>query len=60
MAQASLKAAASVSPKVLYTQTRLAWDGMRKHVQTELRKVEQAVLSESANEPDFEMISGNV
>lgn len=58
--QASPKASSNVSPKVLYTQTRLAWDGMRKHVQAELRKVEAAVLSESANEPDFEVISGNV
>ena len=58
--QASPKTPSHVSPKVLYTQTRLAWDGMRKHVQAELRKVEAAVLSESANEPDFDVISGNV
>ena len=53
-------AGAKVSPKVIYTQTRLAWDGMRKHVQAELRKVEAAVLAESANEPDFSVIRGNV
>lgn len=53
-------AGAKVAPKVLYTQTRLAWDGVRKHVQAELRKVEAAVLAESANEPDFSVIQGNV
>lgn len=57
---ASPAAGAGVSPKVLYTQTRLAWDGTRKHVQAELRKLESAVLSESANEPDFAEIRGNV
>jgi hypothetical protein len=57
---APVAAPAGLSPKVLYTQTRLAWDGVRKHVQAELRKVETAVLAESTGEPDFTVIQGNV
>lgn len=44
---------------VAFTQARLAWDGTRKHVQSELQRLEAAVLEDCADEPDFATIKGN-
>jgi len=51
--------ARAVSPSVAFTQSRLIWDQTRKQIQSELQKLEQTVLAECKNEPDFATISGN-
>ncbi|MGH7040907.1 MAG: hypothetical protein ACREFY_02095 [Acetobacteraceae bacterium] len=48
-----------VSPRVAFMQSRLIWDQTRKQVQAELQKLEQTVLAECKDEPDFATISGN-
>ncbi len=47
------------SPRVLFTQTRLAWDRTRKQMQEELRMLEAVVLAECREEPDFDEIQAN-
>ncbi|KQP35420.1 hypothetical protein [Pseudorhodoferax sp. Leaf274] len=58
-------AAAPVAPEgqsakavsqVAFTQSRLAWDQVRKFVQGELRKLESAILAESTEEEDYDAI----
>lgn len=52
-------AAAGLAPGVLFTRSRLAWDATRKHVQQELRKLEQFILAEASDEPDYATIAAN-
>ena len=47
------------SPRVTFTQSRLAWDATRKTVHAELQRLEQTVLAECRDEPDYETIAGN-
>jgi hypothetical protein len=54
------KPAARIAPEVAFTQSRLAWDDMRKRVQGELRKVETAVLDKCRGESDFATIAANL
>lgn len=42
--------------KVLFTQSRLRWDGARKKVQSELRKLEAAIVAAAQGEPDLDEI----
>ncbi len=42
--------------QVALTQSRLAWDQVRKFVQGELRKLESAILAESTEEEDYDAI----
>ncbi len=49
-----------IAPEVAFTQSRLAWDEMRKRVQSELRKVETAVLDRCRGESDFATIATNI
>ncbi|MCP4043198.1 MAG: hypothetical protein GY731_14785, partial [Gammaproteobacteria bacterium] len=42
---------------VAMQKSRLAWDGARKTVAAELRKLEQAILEACREEPDFEEIA---
>jgi hypothetical protein len=53
------KVAAATGGKVVFQQTRLAWDQTRKQVQVELKKLEDSVLSEAKGEPDFAQIAQN-
>jgi hypothetical protein len=48
--------AAQAASQVAFTQSRLAWDQMRKFLQSELRKLESAILAQSAEESDFAQI----
>ena len=47
---------AKAASQVAFAQSRLAWDRTRKFVQTELRKLESAILAQCAEESDFEEI----
>lgn len=46
--------------KVAFTQARLQWDAMRKRMQSELRKLEAAVLEQCKDELDFMTIATNI
>lgn len=46
--------------RVAFTKSRLEWDSARKFLQSELRKLEGAILAESAEEPDFDQIQTGV
>lgn len=48
------------SPGVRFTQTRLAWDATRKQLRAELQKVEQAILAETASDPDHATYVANI
>lgn len=41
-----------ISPAVAFTQARLAWDQTRKKIQSDLRKLEAAILAQCEAEPD--------
>jgi hypothetical protein len=57
--EAGRKSGSPLAPAVAFTKARLIWDQTRKHVQAELQKLERSVLSECADEPDFDVISAN-
>jgi len=54
---AAPKVAAATGAKVVFQQTRLAWDSTRKQVQAELRKLEEAILAQSQDQPDLQEIA---
>jgi hypothetical protein len=54
---AAPKVAAATGAKVVFQQTRLAWDSTRKQVQAELRKLEEAILAQSQDQPDLQVIA---
>jgi hypothetical protein len=41
----------SINPQVAFTQSRLAWDQTRKKIQSDLRKLEAAILAKCQTEP---------
>ena len=58
-AEPAPQAAGAASPRVTFVQSRLAWDTTRKKVQSELQRLEQTVLAECKDEPDYDAIAGN-
>ena len=58
--EAQCRAALTAPPKapavsnVVFTQTRLAWDQTRKKIQSELQKLETAILEGCADQDDFD------
>lgn len=51
------QAAAPRGAKVLFAQSRLRWDGARKQVQVELRKLEEQILAAARGQSDFDDIA---
>jgi hypothetical protein len=43
--------------KVVFTQSRLKWDGARNKVQSELKKLEETILERAKGEADFDAIA---
>jgi hypothetical protein len=50
---------APVSQKVAFTQTRLAWEQTRNHVRAELKKLQEQMLADMKDDPDFANLSKN-
>ena len=56
---ASTTHTAPVSQKVAFIQTRLAWEKTRNHVRAELKKLQEQLLSDMKDDPDFASLSKN-